>query len=1583
MNHVTTSELHLHKLRITLILYIAQHVSVLKRRLEYSYDTIPWEEMQFCLAMYVHILIKPEHSDIIYKLILKKDRILNYLTHFYEELEKINKQITETDLKRKRSFDRNYLKDCVLKKSPKFGDLYADFTLLKDIYSLNKIDSYIAKALRVSFKEDNVIIGQLVIERTLQVMGEYFKNTPDSPNLSDNLYKMLLKSSPRNLKTVLANLRNMLSHSFSLTRKLELENSKDPEVFEKVQIDLRKIQIDVIYFLYKQKIAAVKRFLRSFLNMEDIKDLGVILNHSNIEAIEEIIDYSINIEEFLKVKGLIDLFCQKISEESCDYFEEIEDIRNSLKTYESKVINVSSSYAEVLKKVWELINIKKDLNVIKNMIRTYLSLLSNSEPKNLYKDVYLKILHIQDDLQMKRDFIKENILNPDEKIVKINNIIIEIQGYIKLRLRRMKWIEEMEDDLSLKEDEIIEKYNEADQIFGIVVNKLETIQDKNVVQKAIEISRKRHSLKNELQIDSYEDMTNDVFTSKVSFLNLSVKRQKEILYNFEKKKIDKLKLMIKEIDDNYGAFLKKLGDMFPLVKYLNPIKAFYESFKFKNSLKRKIDKAIDEAIDEKIINSYRERLNRLQTILIYARKNRNDDLLMASLEMLVLDLMEFLANVKLLGDNKFLSVNASSILMGKQLRNFLAHGDILTDLSFYNNKISLMFHAEKLVQATETILSRKNIVVGYKANDVGIGFQIYFQQCQNVIRIQAKLFKLAKNYAFGELKQILEDGADMFGRSFDNWNILNFAIKEKNYLLFKNVMNYFDYNNTKEIVEALKFAIGEGNLNVTQCLVNNLPLDLICKIKNETTFLNTALMRGQKHVAEFLIEIGLKLDVKDLLYASENGYVEIVQMLIHDNDEKIYDYFRPLKLAVKNGHFTVTKILLNFVKNQPDRIALFNIAAQYSHLNLLKYFLKNNKHSNDDLTEAIDIATQHGNLQIIQFLLKTSNIKTSLNFIYLTASQYGHLNIIKWLIEKNIDINVGDNDGKTALHLASQCGHYSVVQQLLQHKINPSIQDNSGWSSLHWASNNKHIKIIKLLIENNINVLAQDKQGQTAFHLAVANGDMDVLTVLFKTEIKLMAVTNNKGQTALHLAAQYGHINIVEMLIESVNINAKNINDETPLIVATDNGHNDVVITLLKHKAETSCKTRKEGYSPITIASSHGHLDILNSLIKFKANIETEEHSGWRAIHRAVQNGYVDIFNALLKQNVNINAEFNHGGTALHTVMRNGHVEIAKKLVTHGADINALFFGNMLPLRIAAHFGHKSIAELLLVNGAKVDDLGNDKITPLHTACFNGHLEVVKLLIQHAANLNLKNNEEWTALHFAVKYGFIEIVSILLENSADMYAENNFYAKGFHIACEAGHNNIVKMFLNKYKMDVNVRGGTGVSGLHWASANNRNDVLNTLISHGADVNLRANDGSTPLHWAVDHLGSVNIIKTLIKNNALVNIQECKGASPLHLASFKGKLEAVEELIKHQAEVNLESRNTSPLHLAVAHGHYKIVHLLLKFKANVNSASSNNKTSLRIALEKGYTDIAQLLIQNNAYVNLRDIDGFDALHSAAQ
>ncbi|XP_050309097.1 uncharacterized protein LOC126745347 [Anthonomus grandis grandis] len=1417
--------------------HIAQHMTVVKRELDFSYKLLPWEEIQFYICLYLFNEQNHESTDAIFKFFINKATVCKYLNLFWHELCKLKSEFTEKDLEAKKVvLSRIAMRESILAKCVQFKDLLDDFLLVRDIYSLNKITRYINKALEVDVNEHGTV-AYLVIERALQVAGEYLKNTADSPNLSEHLYKYLLRCSPRNLKNILVNVRNMLSHSFSLNRKINIEES---EFFIKIQHDLKKIKNDILYVLYVQKIGILRTFLTRLLKFEHFERLGSIETLNSVHEVE-----GFDASDFQRTKELITVFCEQVLEDSDEDADMINEIFDSLKKYEHKNVSISTTYLTTIKEISDLFNAHQDFKTIRRIIRTHLSMLSTQEPHNLYQEVFLKIRQVADNFKKRRNYDPDDFKSPDDKSININGILNEIYNYIRWRLPKIKWMEVMESTLVFKEEKE-EKLVQVEHILRLVQEKTLN-QD---IELAIVKSKEVHEAKSSLM--AYEGLNVVQFKENLEKLNLPPKRQEEILQQHAKNKRDKILTAIKKVNDSYGTLLKNLPDMFPTQKYTQVIIEFFKGLQLKKTLLSKATEAVQLVIEDQVKQCYNARLNALEILLI----NQPNELDMIALEMLILDLLEVLENLKLLHDNRTLLAEEPVILMGKQMRNITTHGDLLMDILPGNIVHSMMCHGKKLLEIGLNILELTDVTIGLKIHNPGFNYKEHFDKSIAVVANQAKLFEAAESGDTEAFNEALRQGADPLGLDFKKRRI-------------RDVAN-------------------------------------ICQSQT---------MLREKNTSEVLFD------------------------------------------CIRLGLLDTVKYFFNY------KSELFN----------------------DHLTEALELATKYGHLHIISYLLQIFHNRIDTELLLRTASVYGQCEIVRALSS--------NENLKDLMHLAAKHGHDDLITFFLINKnIDPNLTDNEMRTPLHWASYNNHTNVGEvLLLSKKCNVNLQDNQGMTSLHLAIRNGCLDMFDKLINLGQADLGVKTFKGDTVLHLAAQNGSCELIEALVQRYNIDVDilNANEETPLILAAFNGHHEAVECLLKNGAEPNHQNRSKNEiqdSAMSLAAAQGNIEIVQRLINHKANIDIEDQKGWRPLHVVAQNGYVDLLDLFLTHKVDIHAKYKPGATALHAAVRNEHEDIVKKLIDKGADATA-FVLDLNVLRVAALVGNEQIASILLAKGVQIDDMGSDLVTPLHAATWKGHKRLVELFLREKAKVNAQTIEKWSAIHFAAKFGFHEIARVLLANGSDPLVTIDTGCNAFHIACGEGHVEVMQLLL-QYNVDVNVRCSVKNStGLHWACANSRLAVVELLLLNNADVNIVTTENSTMLHelCAQKHYNSysVPIAKALISQGVPINAKDIKGATPLHLASINGNLALVQKLLDNDADINEETETRSALNLAVAMGHAEVVQLLLEHGAQVNNFTIYKRTCLHIAAEKRCKDIVQHLLRYNANVNVADGNLMTPLHWAVQ
>eukprot|EP01126_Amoeba_proteus_P003913 TRINITY_DN1131_c0_g1_i17.p1 TRINITY_DN1131_c0_g1~~TRINITY_DN1131_c0_g1_i17.p1 ORF type:complete len:169 (+),score=34.84 TRINITY_DN1131_c0_g1_i17:598-1104(+) len=114
--------------------------------------------------------------------------------------------------------------------------------------------------------------------------------------------------------------------------------------------------------------------------------------------------------------------------------------------------------------------------------------------------------------------------------------------------------------------------------------------------------------------------------------------------------------------------------------------------------------------------------------------------------------------------------------------------------------------------------------------------------------------------------------------------------------------------------------------------------------------------------------------------------------------------------------------------------------------------------------------------------------------------------------------------------------------------------------------------LLEQLLNAGGNINLQDSNGKTLLHVAIQEGRWEIVDLLLKKRAD-PKLTNEGEVSCLHFAAAQGDKNgFVKILSLGLDINAVNKNGKTPLHVASEKGHLDVIKVLLMNGASTTIK---------------------------------------------------------------------------------------------------------------------------------------------------------------------------------------------------------------------------------------------------------------------------------------------------------------------------------------------------------------------------------------------------------------------------
>jgi ankyrin repeat protein len=240
-------------------------------------------------------------------------------------------------------------------------------------------------------------------------------------------------------------------------------------------------------------------------------------------------------------------------------------------------------------------------------------------------------------------------------------------------------------------------------------------------------------------------------------------------------------------------------------------------------------------------------------------------------------------------------------------------------------------------------------------------------------------------------------------------------------------------------------------------------------------------------------------------------------------------------------------------------------------------------------------------------------------------------------------------------------------------------------------------------------------------------------------------------------------------------------------------------------------------------------------------------------------------------------------------------------------------------------------------------------------------------------------------------------------------------------AAQRGDAAAVQALLDTGSIDVDAPSRDGTPALHWAVRAGDEDTVERLIAAGANVNGPNRYGVRPLHLAIT-AGNEALMRRLLMAGADVAAPDRAGEPPLLLAARVGDPELVRALLDHNAVVDVRDGHFGQTALMVAarEGRLEAARVLLDAGADPNAQTNpeapprfippsespeglsrgagiiragwpdgrgkrypagGSKTPLTYATREGHLDVARLLLERGANIELADGNGVTPLINA--
>jgi ankyrin repeat protein len=597
-------------------------------------------------------------------------------------------------------------------------------------------------------------------------------------------------------------------------------------------------------------------------------------------------------------------------------------------------------------------------------------------------------------------------------------------------------------------------------------------------------------------------------------------------------------------------------------------------------------------------------------------------------------------------------------------------------------------------------------------------------------------------------------------------------------------------------------------------------------------------------------------------------------------------------------------------------------------------------------------------------------------------------------------VNEAGPNGDTALHSAGQDLTAGRVASLIASGANVNATNHLGRTPLHrfaekiwgWDMGDGSNEPFQLLLKSKPSVNAQDNDGLMPLHVL---GMADTSFKREATKALLDAGANpnlrdRHGRTPIHLflsgkwpGGEAGQC--IEMLVKAgADLSLTDELGQAPLhyLVALGQQHPlffmpGITNWFAPPKVDIAARDH-EGNTPLHIAARTATSDVFEWLVKLGASLDATNSAG--ETPRLLASRSTDPF-----ARFRFNSE-----TDIFQAAREGKLETLTALLNADAAlVNETNQFGQTPLRVAVVTHRTNVVEFLEAKGARWDSV---------SAVMAGRADVLRAILARSPRAITDTLSGRSLLHLAAADGNVDITKLLLDAGGDLQAHDPWGLSPLGAALLQKWNGVADVLVSRGASE-NIF--DAIYGGHLKSAT-------ALLSRNKSLALAANGFGFSVSGVAACVGRDDILKLLLDNGAAADWTNPRdGRTALHVAAIYNRAAAAELLIRRGAKVAAVDRSGfTPFHLAVLRGSTEVAALLLKHKADPNLRTAESKggpmfalgprpggpgpaftwagnAPLHLAALFGETNIITLLLKSGASINATNAIGWTALDLASQ
>lgn len=552
--------------------------------------------------------------------------------------------------------------------------------------------------------------------------------------------------------------------------------------------------------------------------------------------------------------------------------------------------------------------------------------------------------------------------------------------------------------------------------------------------------------------------------------------------------------------------------------------------------------------------------------------------------------------------------------------------------------------------------------------------------------------------------------------------------------------------------------------------------------------------------------------------------------------------------------------------------------------------------------------------------------------------------VASWLLEKNADPSIKNNEYKTAIDIAIEKNKLQIVEELLKHpKLDINQKDNYGRSLLQNMVVSGNLSMAKTLIKNGANINALDGKKRHIMYDALSYGDHSFVEYLLSLKnIELNDIDDDGNTLMQHPQIEQNDLLAKDLLIAGCNPTVLNSKGESYLFKTALRGKEaePIIEVALIHGANVNEKTLSNNTIMMELflkatqfekkdeAKKQSVLRTIKKMLHHRGDINALDAKGESGLFTAVKLRSMEFINFLIDSGIDPNIQNHQGETVLEYLVYDDmkYADILKTLLSYGIDPKLKNKKGQSAFEILTNI-------ILHINGN--NPLTDDKLIALIDP--DGlYLQVVRLLLE---NEKSQVEDDKFILEVYDSHGDPLFFKPLMKDTFSLFSVYTKYPINLHMLNKQGHNIFYAYVLKTFE--------DNISNILVCKSFQNN--ISSLISRKVNQNFKDALGWTVLHKITSTPCDPKLFDILTKTVRFdYSVADNLGRTVIHNAVWGNKPDVIRLVHKVSPEtINLiDIYHIPPLYYAALLGSQSLVLQFLDLGALVTTSKKIDAKAIK-------------------------------------